>query len=323
MIPVMSNLERAPALTLAGACPSAALRPVREVIAAHEVDLGEGTRVRRLLPKPQRARIGAWCFIDHFGPLDVSGGPGMQVPPHPHIGLQTVTWLLDGEVMHRDSLGNQQLIRPGQLNLMTAGRGIAHAEESPHHHPPMLHGVQLWIALPQSSSSVDPSFEHVPELPVVESAGVRLTVLLGEMLGVRSPAHSHSRLVGVDLELRAPDEPFMLPLHSTFEYGAVTLTGAATVDGVALPPGALLYLGAGREAVGVDAAGAARILLLGGEPTGEPLYMWWNFVAHTAEEIAQASADWAAGRRFGEVPGASAPRVPAPPLLTARLKPRP
>jgi quercetin 2,3-dioxygenase len=319
----MSNLERAPALTVAEACAPAPLRPVRALIAAREVDLGEGTRVRRLLPKPQRARIGAWCFVDHFGPLDVRGRPGMQVPPHPHIGLQTVTWLLDGEVMHRDSLGNQQLIRPGQLNLMTAGRGIAHSEESPREHGPSLHGLQLWIALPQGSSRADPSFDHLPELPVVENTGMRLTVLLGEIFGAQSPARTHSDLVGIDVEVRAGHDAQPLPLRADFEYGAVALTGAATVDGIALRPGTLLYLGAGRESVIVGAGEPARILLLGGAPTGEPLYMWWNFVAHTAEEIVQASADWGAGRRFGEVPGAGAPRLPAPPLTAARLKPRP
>ncbi len=317
----MSNLERAPTATVSSECAPAASRPVHELLPAREVDLGEGTPVRRLLPKRERATVGAWCFVDHFGPLDIAGLAGMQVAPHPHIGLQTVTWLVEGEVLHRDSLGNRQLIRPGQLNLMTAGRGIAHSEESPASHPPTLHGVQLWTALPERSSGVAASFDHLPELPVVHSGGLRITVLLGELLGARSPARTYSDLVGADVALQAATDQD-LPLRAGFEYGAVVLAGEAAVDGVVVRPGGLLYLGTGRRQVAVRTAGPARLLLLGGEPFGEPLIVWWNFVAHTADEIATARAAWEAGTRFGEVHGFDGPRLSAPPLPPGRLKPR-
>jgi len=319
--PTVSNLERAPTVTVSTDCAPVAPQPVHELLTAREVDLGEGTPVRRLLPKRQRATIGAWCFVDHYGPLDVSGLPGMRVPPHPHIGLQTVTWLVEGEVLHRDSLGNQQPIRPGQLNLMTAGRGIAHAEESPADHPPILHGVQLWVALPQRSSGVEPAFQHLPELPTAETAGLRVTVLVGEVLGARSPARAYSELLGADLEIQAATDED-LPLRADFEYGAVVLSGEASIDGVVVRPGGLLYLGTGRQRMAVRTAGPARLLLLGGEPFGEPLLVWWNFVAHTAEEIAEARADWQAGTRFGQMHGFDGPPLSAPPLPPGRLRPR-
>ena len=316
----MSNLERAPQLTISEEQPPGP-RPVLEMTAAREVDLGEGMRVRRLLPKRQRSTIGAWCFVDHFGPQDVSGGRGMFVPPHPHIGLQTVTWLVEGEVLHRDSLGNEQMIHPGQLNLMTAGIGIAHAEESPPDHPPIMHGVQLWVALPERSSSVDPSFDHIPVLPVADMPGARVTVIVGELLGERSPARTFSDLVGAEIEMtRAATQG--VPLRADFEYGLVALSGEATIEGIALRPGNLLYLGLGRETLSVNVSEPARLLLLGGVPFGEPLFMWWNFVAHSAEEIEHARTDWQEHHRFGDVTGFDGAPLEAPPLPPGRLKPR-
>lgn len=317
----MSNLERAPQLTLLEEGPPSG-RPERQVLEAREVDLGEGTAVRRLLPKRERSTIGAWCFVDRFGPKDIAGLPGMRVPPHPHIGIQTVTWLVEGEVLHHDSLGNQQAIRPGQLNLMTAGRGIAHSEESPADHPPVLHGVQLWVALPERSGLADPAFDHLPDLPVAETDGARITVLMGQLLGARSPARAYSELVAADIDVRtATDED--LPVRADFEHGWMVLSGEAVVDGVSLRPGRLLYLGVGREKVAVRTPGPARVLLLGGVPFGEPIFMWWNFVAHSAEEIARARSDWEARTsRFGEVVGFDGPRLEAPPLPPGRLKPR-
>jgi quercetin 2,3-dioxygenase len=314
----MSNLERAPQLTVSEELPPPP-QPVLEMTSAREVDLGEGTRVRRLLPKRQRSTIGAWCFVDHFGPQDVGGGRGMFVPPHPHIGLQTVTWLVEGHVLHRDSLGNEQTIHPGQLNLMTAGIGIAHAEESPFGHPPVMHGVQLWVALPERSSGIEPSFDHIPRLPVAETRGARITVLAGEILGARSPARAYSPLLGADVELRGAAT---LPLRPDFEHGFVVLSGEAIIEGVALRPGNLLYLGLGREEISVQTSAPARLLLLGGEPFGEPIFMWWNFVAHSAEEIERARSDWENHRRFGDVVGFDGPRLEAPPLPPGRLKPR-
>jgi len=317
----MSNLERRPTPTMSADCAPAAQQPVREVLRASAVDLGEGTPVRRLLPRRQRATIGAWCFADHFGPQDVGGQVGMRVPPHPHIGLQTVTWLLEGEVLHRDSLGNTQLIRPGQLNLMTAGHGIAHAEESPADHPPVLHGVQLWTALPQRSAGVEPSFAHLPELPTAQLDAIGVTVLMGELAGARSTARTYSELVGADLEIQgATDQD--VPLRADFEHGVMVLAGEAVVGGVGLRPGQLLYLGADRRRLPVRTGGPARLLLLGGEPFGEPLILWWNFVAHSHDEILRARSDWEAGARFGVVHGAAAPPLQAPPPPPGRLRPR-
>jgi redox-sensitive bicupin YhaK (pirin superfamily) len=317
----VSNLERSPTVTVAADCRPTAAEPVHELLEAREVDLGEGMPVRRLLPKRERATVGAWCFVDHFGPLEVAGRPGMRVAPHPHIGLQTVTWLVEGEVLHRDSLGNRQPIRPGELNLMTAGRGIAHSEESPPERPPRLHGLQLWTALPSGSSGVAPAFEHHPRLPTVQASGIAVTVLLGELLGRRSPARAFSDLVGADLEVAgAVDQD--LPLRPDFEHAVVALSGEAAVGGVSLRPGRLLYLGSDRRRVAVRTAGPARLFLLGGVPFGEPLIVWWNFVAHGADEIARAHADWRSGARFGEVRGFDGPALPAPPLPAGRLRPR-
>lgn len=318
----MSNLERSPALAVSEKAGPDSPRAVNELFRAREVDLGEATRVRRLLPQRQRSTIGAWCFFDHFGPLDIAKLSGMRVSPHPHTALQTVTWLIEGDVLHRDSLGNTQLILPGQLNLMTAGHGIAHAEESPPDHAPMLHGVQLWTALPSTSKDIEPAFDHHPQLPTVQTrAGLRVTVLLGEMLGERSPARAYSEIVGADVDIptTADDE---IPLHPDFEYGVAALMGSVSVDDVALDVGALLYLGSHRRAIQIQSAAPARFLLLGGEPFGEPLFMWWNFVAHSSEEIEEARADWAAGRRFGDVLGFDGARLDAPPMMPGRLKPR-
>src|SRR6201988_275271 len=169
-----------------------------EITVARNARVGDIT-VRRMLPLRLRRSIGAWCFIDHYGPMDVDGVTGMAVPPHPHIGLQTVTWLLSGNVLHRDSLGSEQLIRPGQLNLMTSGRGIAHAEESPAEHDPTLHGVQLWVALPDAGRQVDPAFEHHGELPATSLGGFMITVLTGELAGAASAATTFSPIVGAEL----------------------------------------------------------------------------------------------------------------------------
>lgn len=310
----MTTLERDPKLSTSTDAPPAAAEPVDEVIEARMADLGEGTQVRRLLPRRQRRLIGAWCFLDHFGPSDISGRPGMRVGPHPHIGLQTVSWLLDGELLHRDSLGSLQLVRPGQLNLMTAGAGIAHSEESPEQRPPVLHGVQLWVALPDEEREGSARFEHHPELPVADlGGGVTATVIAGGGLGERSPAMVHSPLVGLELRLPA-GTGVAVPLEPGFEHGVVPLDQALEVDGVALSVGQLLYLGRGRSDVRLRADAATRVLVVGGEPFGSEVLVWWNFVARTREEIERAREDWQAGERFGEVHGFDGPRIEAPPV---------
>lgn len=315
----MSNLDSAAALVECGGRRDIGAEPVRQVFAGREVALGPGTAVRRLLPNLGRRLVGPWCFVDHYGPDDIAREPGMQVPPHPHIGLQTVSWLLDGQVLHRDSLGSEQLIRPGELGLMTAGRGIAHSEQSPAGHPPILHGAQLWIALPDAHRHVAPAFEHHARLPVLHDAGLRATVLMGTLAGATAPGTTYSPTVGVDLAVDAGAE-HRLPLEPDFEYAALTAAGVAEVDGVVLPPGSLLYLGCGRREVAVRATTDSRLLLLGGEPFAERIVMWWNFVARTGEEIAAAREAWLDGSTFGTVPGGGTPLAPPPPP-PGRLKP--
>ncbi|GAA3159711.1 pirin family protein [Planomonospora alba] len=298
--------------------------PGSVLLPGHDVPLGRYTTVRRLLPQRPRRMVGAWCFVDHFGPEDVTGRPGMQVPPHPHTGLQTVTWLAEGEIMHRDSLGSAQAITPGQLNLMTSGHGIAHSEQSPPDHPAGMHGLQLWVALPEHARHGEPRFEHHPALPVLadgDGGDGTVTVVVGEVGAERSPARVHSPLLGAEV-LLASGGRRRLPLDASFEHAVLAMSGTARVAGVDLEPGALLYLGQGRTEVAVDAGGPARLFVLGGEPFDEPLVMWWNFVGRSHEEIVRARDDWMSGRRFGAVTGCAADPLPAPELPTVRLKAR-
>jgi quercetin 2,3-dioxygenase len=292
-----------------------------EITQARLATVGDIT-VRRLLPLRLRRSVGAWCFVDHYGPESVDGIAGMQVPPHPHIGLQTVTWLLAGNVLHRDSLGSEQMIRPGQLNLMTAGRGIAHAEESPAAHDPVLHGVQLWVALPDVSRPVPPAFEHHPQLPQTRIGGFGASVFMGELAGARSDATAFSPIVGAELTAGAAaagPARCVLPLDPAFEHVVFSVAGHAEAEGVGLAPGRLLYLPPGRDRASLAAPAGSCVLLLGGTPLGEPLLMWWNFVARTPEEIAAAATRWRTGE-FGDVGGYDGDPLPAPPLDVTRLR---
>ena len=312
----------APEETVCGGRADVAAEPVSELLFGREVVLGtRGMVVTRTLPNRDRRMIGAWCFVDQYGPEEFAGSSGMRLSPHPHTELQTVTWLLDGDVLHRDSLGNRQPIRPGQLNLMTAGRGISHAEESPPDRSPVLHGVQLWVALPDGERHVVPQFEHHATLPVLVDAGLTVTVLMGEVGGVASPARVYSPLVGAEAALGAGVDA-RLPLRPEFEYGVLAMSGAVDVDGVGLEPGPLLYLGSGRSDLSFRAEQPARVLLLGGEPFEEQIVMWWNFVARSHDEIVQAREDWASSDRFGTVVGYDGDALPAPPLPTTPLRPR-
>lgn len=314
----MSNLDRTPSLTHCGRA-GVATRPAHERWEGREVALGESTVVRRLLPNLGRRLVGPWCFVDHYGPDDVADRAGMSVPPHPHIGLQTVSWLRAGEVHHRDSIGSDALIRPGELGLMTAGRGIAHAEHSPVPHPRLLHGAQLWVALPAARAAVVPAWEHHATLPVLEDAGLRATVLLGSLASATSPGTSYSPVVGVSVTLSAGSAA-ALPLEADFEHAVLVLSGSVQVDGDDLGVGTMVYLGCDRRDLRLASSGGADLLLLGGEPFGEQLVMWWNFVGRSNDEIVEARAQWAAGDRFGTVSGAGAP-LAAPALPPGTLKP--
>src|SRR3954467_14596395 len=251
----MSNLDRRPAAQELGGLEQTSARPVLELLPGREVLLGESTRVRRLLPTIGRRLVGAWGFVDHYGPDDVTSSAGMQVAPHPHTGLQTVSWLLEGEVHHRDSLGSDVRFGPGQLALMTAGHGIAHSEQSPVSHPRYLHGAQLWVVLPDADREIAPAFEHHGTLPGFTSDGLTATVLMGSFGGATSPGTAHTPLVGVDLDL-APGADVEVPLDPEFEYGLLASSGSATVEDAPLERGAMLYLGTGRRTLRLRAAEA-------------------------------------------------------------------
>jgi hypothetical protein len=320
----VSNLEQRPQEMSCGGVAVAVRDMSPELLEPREVPLG-GPRamlVRRTLPHRDRRMVGAWCFVDHYGPDDVATGPGMQVPPHPHLGLQTVSWLLEGDVLHRDSIGTTQLVRPGELNLMTAGRAISHSEESPAQRSPRLHGIQLWVALPDRDRHVEPTFAHHADLPVVSVDGATVTVVMGELVGALSPARTYTPLLGADVVLTAGARS-RLPLDGGFEHAVLALSDGLAVDDVRVPRGALLVLPIGRRNVELSSDGPGRVLLLGGEPFEEELLMWWNFVGRNHEEIVEARVDWQAGRRFGTVRGYDGGPLAAPPLPTTRLHPRP
>ncbi|WP_406390091.1 pirin family protein [Streptomyces sp. NBC_00887] len=317
----MSNLDRQAALSVCGGRGFVVAEPVRELLTPRHVQLGESTEVRRLLPNLGRRMVGAWAFVDHYGPDDIADEPGMQVPPHPHMGLQTVSWLHDGEVLHRDSLGSLRTVRPRELGLMTSGRAISHSEESPEPHARLLHGAQLWVALPDAHRNVEPHFQHHADLPEVTAPGVTATVILGELDGATSPGTVYTPIVGADLALTGGAEA-RLPLDPDFEYAVLSMSGEAEVDGVPVLPGSMLYLGCGRTELPLRAVSDAGLMLLGGEPFEEEIVMWWNFIGRSHEDIAQARADWADGARFGEVHGYDGGRLPAPELPPVALKPR-
>lgn len=288
---------------------------------AREVPLG-GVRamsVRRTLPLRELPTVGAWCFLDRFGPQEAR----MRVEPHPHIGLQTVTWPLQGEVRHRDSVGSDAVLRPGALNVMTSGRGIAHSEYSVGEDAVTLDALQLWVALPESARDLTPDFESHPVLPTVSLGDATATVVLGELAGVRSPATVYTPIVGAQLAVPAGGAA-SIPLTAAWEHAVVLLSGDVTVDGDRSPErDDLLYLGTGRGSVELSSGTGATVFLLGGEPFTEPLVMWWNFVGRTHEDIADAREAWESrSDRFGLVQGHGDTRIPAPPLPTVRLLPR-
>lgn len=300
-------------------------------IATRSAVVGDSLNIRRALPSRQKRLIGAWCFLDHAGPIRYTAGQHFSVGAHPHIGLQTFTWMIEGELFHQDSLGYQQIIRPGEINLMTAGNGISHIERSPDGHSPDLHLTQLWIALPDEARHMPPRFDHYSSLPIIEQDHCRITVLAGEFMGQTSPVLVYSPLVGLDIVARAASQT-TLTLNPEFEYGILLLEGQLEVNDVSVDCNTLLYLAAGQQQLQLKLEKNTRLLLIGGEPFKEDVIIWWNFVARTHAEIEQANNDWlendlvqndpsnldsnelAAKNRFGQVTGFEQDRLSPPPL---------
>lgn len=309
----MSTHESRCELSLSRDCPRIEGDRIIQRVTSRSAEIGGGISVSRLIPTRQRRMIGAWCFLDHAGPAEFDPGGGMRVGPHPHIGLQTFTWMMEGEVLHRDSLGNEQIIRPGQVNLMTAGRGISHSEESLSGER-RLHAAQLWIALPSAVSACDPAFDHYPVLPAWIESGCRHTLLAGTFGANTAPTQLQSPMVGMDL-FSERGARLELPLDRAFEYGILPLEGEVQLGGERFPVNELAYLGCGVDILRLELAASTRALLLGGPPFAEEIVMWWNFVGHSRAEIAQAQRDWEAGHaRFGRVEGYDGAPLVAPSL---------
>jgi redox-sensitive bicupin YhaK (pirin superfamily) len=348
----VSNLDTRP-VEMASAVPASPAPPAAaiEVLQPREVPLGgpRAMTVSRTLPQRQRSLIGGWCFIDHYGPDPVAQSGGMYVPPHPHTCLQTVSWLFTGEVEHRDSAGNHALVRPGELNVMTAGRGISHSEVSTPG-TTVLHGAQLWVALPAGARFTEPGFEHyAPEL--LQDDGFTARVFLGSLLGSSSPVVSHSPLVGAELSIGA-GALLRIPADPGFEYGVLVDRGTVTLNGTVVETARLGCVSPGAEAIELRAGdeGDARVLLLGGAPLGEQIVMWWNFIGRSHDEIVAYRENWQAligaapvraaparaasagpGRpgpatpapqQFSLPAGDPLPPIPAPPLPNVTLRPR-
>jgi quercetin 2,3-dioxygenase len=303
-----------------------------ELVDPRDVPLGgpRAMRVRRTLPTRERSLIGAWCFLDHYGPDDVAQTGGMSVAPHPHTGLATVSWLFEGEIEHRDSAGHHATVRPGELNLMTAGHGISHSEVSTGA-TSLLHGAQLWLALPDAARDVAPAFDHyAPE--AVTGEGWAAKVFLGTLAGSTSPVATHTPLLGAELVIAEGTE-VDLDVDASFEHGVLVDTGLVSIGGEEVKQDRLAYLPPGSQRISLDAHTDVRLLLLGGPPFGEPIVMWWNFVGRSHEEVVGFREEWMAqlspddettyvDGRFGVPVGNAMAPIPAPPLPNARLRER-
>jgi hypothetical protein len=284
--------------------------------------------VRRTLPQRSRSLIGAWCFVDHYGPDPVATSGGMTVPPHPHTGLQTVSWLFAGEIDHRDSVGSHATVRPGELNLMTAGRGIQHSEVSLPQ-TTILAGAQLWIALPDATRNSVPFFERFVPKPF-DFDGATVSVFLGELLGHSSTARTFSPVVGAQFDLAAGGA-VEIPIAVSFEHGVLVDVGTATVNGRRVGRSELAFVPMGSSILRIEAGDEPlRVLLIGGEPLGEQIVMWWNFIGRSHEEIVEFRRSWQTDviaehdgeGRFGRVRDYDGAPLPAPELPNVRLRPR-
>lgn len=277
-----------------------------------------GVSVDRTLPHKNLKTIGPWCFVDHFGPTKQTDG--MVVASHPHTGLQTATWLFEGEIEHRDSIGTVQMIYPGQLNVMTAGAGISHSELSIAS-TENLHAVQLWIVLPKEALDIAPDFEHLDQLPTLETTGLKAEVLIGEFQGVSSPATAFTPIVGVELRLERGRHT--IPIKSNFEHGLLLVAGEAEIEGKGIEVSSLFYCKTGQGSIEISTKTGATLMLLGGEPFGEKILMWWNFIGRTHQDIALAREQWnQRDARFGEFEDRIGGWIPAPDLPNVTLQPR-
>lgn len=320
---LVSNVETQPQETVCSTAPSV---DGVEILEPRDVPLGgpRAMTVRRTLPQRQRSLIGAWCFADHYGPDDVAGSGGMDVPPHPHCGLQTVSWLFTGEIEHRDSLGYHAIIRPGAVNLMTGGLGIAHSEVSTPG-TTVLHGAQLWVALPDAYRNAPKAFQHHEPTPT-RLDGATLSVFLGSLAGQTSPVESFTPLLGAEVTLDA-GATVELGLDAAYEHGVLADSEGLTVNGTATPRSAMAYLPTATATLTLTNTGndSARALILGGPPFDEEIVMWWNFVGRSHEDIVTAREEWMAhSERFGEVDGyaGQVKHLPAPEMPAVRIRPR-
>jgi redox-sensitive bicupin YhaK (pirin superfamily) len=276
---------------------------IQTVITPRTRDLGDGFTVRRALPSQQHGMVGPFIFFDQMGPVTLPPGHGLDVRPHPHIGLATITYLYEGEILHRDSVGSVQPIRPGEVNWMTAGRGIAHSERTAPEHRVSgsgIFGIQVWVALPKQHEEVEPSFVHhkAHELPSMDEGDVSVHLIAGTLFGARSPVPTLSEMFYADATLKAGATLGMPKEHE--ERGVFVTHGAIEVGGDRYEPGQMLVFGS-KQDVAIRAPEAARVLLFGGEPMESSRYIWWNFVSSSKDRIAQAQEDWRA-KRFPGVP---------------------
>ena len=278
-----------------------------------------GVDVKRTLPHRRLRTIGAWCFVDYFGPTNQLNA--MSVAAHPHAGLQTVSWLFSGEVEHRDSLGSFQVIVPGELNLMTSGKGIAHSELSINQYS-RLHGVQLWTVLPDQDRNREPTFDHYNNLPNFEWHPIHVRVFIGEMFGHRSPAKTFSPLVGAELHVPAKVQ-VQIPTVPDFEYGVLVVEGEAIINASQVIGGQLHFIPQGRQHFSLKSARGAKLILLGGRPFNEKIVMWWNFIGRSNDEIVKMREDWQnQSPQFPNFEDRIGGRIPAPILPNLRLSPR-
>ena len=287
---ILNSIE---CLTLSPTCKSQRIKTRAALV-------GDNIKIRRALPHHDRKTIGAWCFLDHFGPVDLTNTEGLRIGPHPHIGLQTFTYPLVGEILHRDSLGSKQIIQAGQVNLMAAGKGISHSEESLP--DTLLHGVQLWIALPDNVRHMDPNFIHYENIPSLHFDNLQINILAGEFADAESPVKVYTPLVALEL-IAMEDATTTLSLNPKFEYGILPLIGNIEIANELVDMDTLLYLPCGKPNTQVHIKKGSRILIIGGEPFKEDIIIWWNFVARTKEEMIEATNAWNNHTAFGEVKG--------------------